>query len=153
MEAQFDRVVDTNLKGASSLCQAAAQTMINQKSAGRIIKYLLLSHEDLPSSECPPLLLQRWPAHAHAHDLPWNWLLIILPVNNIAPALSIPSIERRCQAIPKKLQALLDEIPLHRWATEEIGPLALYLASDASSYVTGSTFTIDGGLCITLALS
>jgi glucose 1-dehydrogenase len=45
------------------------------------------------------------------------------------------------------MATLLKEIPLHRMGQpEEIAELALYLASEASSYVTGSTFIIDGGL-------
>ena len=42
---------------------------------------------------------------------------------------------------------MLKEIPLHRMGQpEEVGKLALYLASDAAAYVTGSTYFIDGGL-------
>ena len=45
------------------------------------------------------------------------------------------------------MEELLSEIPLGRMAKlEEVAALALYLASDASAYVTGSTFFIDGGM-------
>lgn len=47
---------------------------------------------------------------------------------------------------PERYQAFLAKIPLGRWGElDEIGGLALYLASRASSYVTGAAFTIDGG--------
>jgi glucose 1-dehydrogenase len=48
---------------------------------------------------------------------------------------------------PDQMEKLLSEIPLGRMGKpEEIAPLAVYLASDASTYVTGSTFFIDGGM-------
>jgi gluconate 5-dehydrogenase len=47
---------------------------------------------------------------------------------------------------PEKYAAFLSKIPLGRWGElHEIGALALYLASPASSYVTGAGFSIDGG--------
>ncbi len=47
---------------------------------------------------------------------------------------------------PEKYQAFIDKIPVGRWGElHEIGGLALYLASPASSYVTGASFSIDGG--------
>ncbi|GER91101.1 hypothetical protein KDW_52630 [Dictyobacter vulcani] len=50
----------------------------------------------------------------------------------------IPPLTQTSKPNPKKYQALLDEIPLHRMGQpEEIGKLALYLASDAAAYVTG----------------
>jgi glucose 1-dehydrogenase len=48
---------------------------------------------------------------------------------------------------PDQMEELLSEIPLGRMAKpEEIAALALYLASDASAYVTGSTIFIDGDM-------
>jgi glucose 1-dehydrogenase len=48
---------------------------------------------------------------------------------------------------PDQMEKLLSEIPLGRMGKpEEIASLAVYLASDASAYVTGSTFFIDGGM-------
>lgn len=47
---------------------------------------------------------------------------------------------------PEKYEAFISKIPMGRWAEpEEIGGLALYLSSPASSFVTGSGFSIDGG--------
>jgi glucose 1-dehydrogenase len=46
-----------------------------------------------------------------------------------------------------QIEELLSEIPLGRMGEpEEVATLAIYLASDAASYVTGSTFVIDGGM-------
>ena len=70
-------------------------------------------------------------------------------VNNIAPGAVATPIDADVMANPKKMEALLTEIPLHRMGQpEEVAKLALFLASDASAYVTGSTYGIDGGLMI-----
>jgi len=58
-----------------------------------------------------------------------------------------PSWWLNLEAHPDQMEKLLSEIPLGRMGRpEEVAEMALYLASDASAYVTGSTFTIDGGL-------
>ena len=70
-----------------------------------------------------------------------------ITVNNIGPGAIETPIDKDVEADPEKMVALLKEIPLHRMGQpEEIGKLALYLASDAAAYVTGSTYFIDGGL-------
>ena len=70
-----------------------------------------------------------------------------ITVNNIGPGAVDTPIDADVKANPQKMAALLAEIPLSRMGQpEEIAGLALYLASDAAAYVTGSTFFIDGGL-------
>ena len=72
-----------------------------------------------------------------------------ITVNNIAPGAINTPIDADVEADPKKLSALLNEIPLHRMGQpEEIGKLAVFLASDAAAYVTGSTYVMDGGLSV-----
>ena len=72
-----------------------------------------------------------------------------ITINNIAPGAVNTPIDADVLADPEKLKALLAEIPLHRMGQpEEVADLALFLASEAASYVTGSTYTIDGGLSI-----
>jgi NAD(P)-dependent dehydrogenase (short-subunit alcohol dehydrogenase family) len=67
-------------------------------------------------------------------------------VNNIAPGAAETSMDAPLKEHPDQMQELLSEIPLGRMGKpEEIADLAVYLASDASAYVTGSTFLIDGG--------
>jgi len=67
-------------------------------------------------------------------------------VNAIAPgAIETPMMESAKQD-PKTLEAILSRIPMHRFGKpEEVSNLVLFLASDNSSYMTGSTVVIDGG--------
>jgi glucose 1-dehydrogenase len=72
-----------------------------------------------------------------------------ITVNNIAPGAIHTPIDRDVEANPEKMAALLKEIPLDRMGQpDEVGKLAVYLASDAAAYITGSTYVIDGGLII-----
>jgi 3alpha(or 20beta)-hydroxysteroid dehydrogenase len=68
-------------------------------------------------------------------------------VNSIHPGvISTPMVDDAPAAVKAKLQTILDRQPIARMGTpKEVAYLALYLASDESSYCTGSQFTIDGG--------
>lgn len=70
-----------------------------------------------------------------------------ITVNNIAPGAIDTPINKETERDPKKMKALLNEIPLDRMGEpDEVAELAAYLASDAAAYVTGSTYVIDGGM-------
>jgi glucose 1-dehydrogenase len=70
-----------------------------------------------------------------------------IPVNNIAPGAIETPINRNLDEHPEQRQELLSEIPLGKIGQpEDVAFMALYLASDASSYSTGSTFFVDGGM-------
>jgi NAD(P)-dependent dehydrogenase (short-subunit alcohol dehydrogenase family) len=67
-------------------------------------------------------------------------------LNAIAPGLVDTRLAHGIVGNPQFSQRYTDRAPLHRYAQPaEIAPLAVYLASDESSYVTGQVFTIDGG--------
>jgi glucose 1-dehydrogenase len=70
-----------------------------------------------------------------------------ITVNNIGPGAIFTPIDADIEANPEIEKALMAEIPLGRWGKpEEVAELAVYLASDAAAYCTGSTFFIDGGM-------
>lgn len=72
-----------------------------------------------------------------------------LTVNNIAPGMILTPINEKVIDDPARLERAESIIPFHRGGTpEEVANVALFLASDASSYVTGSTYTVDGALSI-----
>ncbi|HLN31417.1 MAG TPA: SDR family oxidoreductase [Gemmataceae bacterium] len=76
-----------------------------------------------------------------------DWAPHGVTVNAIAPGPFLTAPNRRWfQEKPGFHEEIAALIPLGRWGDpEELGPLALYLASDASSFMTGATLTIDGG--------
>ena len=145
-EEQFDRVLGIDLKGAFFCAQAAARQMVKQQSAGRIVNISSV-HEDLPMPQNVPYCCAKGGLRMLMRTICLELAPHHITVNNIAPGAVDTPIDADVKADPKKMQALLDEIPLHRMGQpDEIAELALYLAADASAYVTGSTIVIDGGL-------
>ncbi|MBV9227832.1 MAG: glucose 1-dehydrogenase [Chloroflexi bacterium] len=147
-EQQFDRVVGVDLKGPFFCAQAAAREMIKRKTAGRIINISSV-HEDLAMPKNVPYCCAKGGIRMLMRTIAIELAPYNITVNNIAPGAVDTPIDADVKADPEKMKALLAEIPLHRMGQpEEIAKLALFLASDASAYVTGSTYVIDGGLMI-----
>nr|BBH94961.1 glucose-1-dehydrogenase [Thermogemmatispora argillosa] len=145
-EEEFDRVLAVDLKGPFFCAQAAARQMIRQGTAGRIINVSSV-HEDLPMPLNVPYCCAKGGLRMLMRTICLELAPYHITVNNIAPGAIDTPIDADVKADPQKYQALLAEIPLHRMGQpEEVAALALYLASDAAAYVTGSTFVIDGGL-------
>ena len=70
-----------------------------------------------------------------------------ITVKNISPGAIETPINKNLDEHPEQRQELLSEIPLGRIGRpEDVASMALYLASNASSYSTGSTFFVDGGM-------
>lgn len=143
-EAEWDRVVGTNLKGTWLVAQAVARQMIAARVQGSIINVAsilgLLAEPDLPAycaSKAGVLNLTR----ALALDLAPHGIR----VNALAPGYFETDLNRAFLASDAG-QQMLRRIPLRRsGALDELdGPLLL-LASDASRFMTGSTLVIDGG--------
>jgi glucose 1-dehydrogenase len=145
-EQNFDRVISVDLKGAFFGAQLAAREMVKRKIAGRIINISSV-HEDLPMPGNVPYCCAKGGMRMLTRTISLELAPHNITVNNIGPGAVHTPIDRDVEADPEKMAALLKEIPLHRMAQpEEIAHLALYLASDASAYVTGATYFIDGGL-------
>ncbi|MGZ3646888.1 MAG: SDR family oxidoreductase, partial [Ktedonobacteraceae bacterium] len=147
-EQQFDRVLSVDLKGAFFCAQAAARAMVKSKTAGRIINISSV-HEDIAMPNNSPYCCAKGGIRMMTRTICNELAPYGITVNNIAPGAIFTPIDADVEADPKKLEALFAEIPLRRWGQpEEIGKLAVFLASDAAAYVTGSTYVMDGGLSV-----
>lgn len=147
-EDQFDKVLSIDLKGPFFCAQAAARAMIQQKITGRIINISSV-HEDLAMPQNAPYCCAKGGVRMMTRTIALELAPYNITVNNIAPGAIHTPIDADVEADPEKMKALLSEIPLARMGQpDEVAKLAVFLASDAASYMTGSTYLIDGGLTI-----
>jgi glucose 1-dehydrogenase len=144
-EASWDRTLAVDLKGPFLCLQAAARRM--KETGGGSIVNISSIHEDFPFPSYAPYAA----AKGGLRMLMRNAALVLAPlgirVNNIAPGAIATPINAATLADPAKVQRLKEIVPLQRMGKpEEVAEVALFLASDRSSYVTGSTYFVDGGI-------
>jgi 2-deoxy-D-gluconate 3-dehydrogenase len=143
-EADWDAVVDTNLKSVFFLCQAAGRHMI-ASGGGRIINIAsMLTFQGgirVPSYTASKsgiggltkLLANEWAKHG-------------VTVNAIAPGYIATNNTAALQADAARNAAIVDRIPAGRWGDPaDLGGAAVFLASDAAAYVQGHILAVDGG--------
>ena len=140
------KIIDVNLIGPLLISQAAGRQMVKQGTGGRIINISSI-HEDLPMPTNAPYCASKGGLRMLTRTISVELAKHKITVNNIGPGAIYTPIDADIQAQPEIEKLLMAEIPLNRWGKpEEVAGLAVYLASDEASYVTGSTFFIDGGM-------
>jgi glucose 1-dehydrogenase len=141
----WNKTIAVNLTGAWLGCQEAAKQMVSQGGSGRILNISSV-HEDLPMPTNSPYCATKGGLRMLMRTIAVE-LAPHITVNNIAPGAVDTPMDTPLEEDANKMQQLLSEIPLRRMGKpEEVAALAVYLASDAAAYVTGSTFVIDGGM-------
>jgi len=144
-EADWDVVLQTNLKGPFFLAQAVAKTMIAGKRPGTIINTSSLIAY-IGGKTIPGYAASKGGINQITKAMANDWAKFGIRVNAIAPGYFITDVTEALQKNKERYTEILGRIPLGRWGNpEELCGVALYLASDASSYVTGQTFIVDGG--------
>lgn len=143
-EKAFDKIMEVNVKGYFFLAKEVAPIMMEQKK-GNIIN--LASTAGLRPT---PLLgiysISKAGVIMLTKVLAWEWAPFNIRVNCIAPGLVQTKFSTALWANEEILKKILENVPLKRIAQpEEIVGAAIYLASDASSYVTGETIVVAGG--------
>ncbi len=143
---ELHKILDVNLVGPFLVCQAAARQMIKQGEGGRLINISSV-HEDLPMPTNAAYCASKGGLRMLTRTIAVELGKDKITVNNIGPGAVYTLIDTDIEAKPELEKALMSEIPLNRWGKpQEIAALAVYLASDEASYVTGSTYFIDGGM-------
>ncbi len=145
-EADYDAVLNVNLKGAFFLTQAFVRRLRDAKRPGRIINISSV-HEDMVFPHFSTYCASKGGMRMLMRDLAVELGPLGITINDIAPGAINTPINASLLANKPKLDALLANIPLGRLGTpQEVAGLAAYLASDEAAYITGSTYIIDGGL-------
>jgi NAD(P)-dependent dehydrogenase (short-subunit alcohol dehydrogenase family) len=144
-EAQWDEVLDVDLKGAFLCAQAAGRVMIRQ-GGGRIINIASIAAQVGVSTGNANYAAAKGGMVALTRTLAIEWAPHHVLVNAIAPThFRTPLITRGLQD-PQTHAYFLRNIPLGRLGEphEIVGPV-IFLASDAATMVTGTTLNVDGG--------
>lgn len=140
------KILDVNLIGPFLVAQAAAKQMIQQGNGGRIINISSV-HEDLPMPTNSAYCASKGGLRMLARTIAVELAKYNITVNNIGPGAIYTPIDADIEAKPELEKALMGEIPLNRWGQPaDVAAVATFLASDESSYVTGSTYFVDGGM-------
>ena len=145
-EADYDLVMNTNLKGAFFLTQRFVQKLMEAKKPGRVVNISSV-HEDMVFPNFASYCAAKGGMRMLMRDLAMELGPYGITVNNVAPGAISTPINANLLNNPTQLKALLNNIPLGRMGTsEEVASLVAFLASDEAAYVTGSTYAMDGGL-------
>ena len=143
-EADWDAVIDTNLKSVFFLCQAAGRHMIAQ-GAGKIINIAsMLSFQG--GIRVPSYTASKSGIGGLTKLLANEWAAKGVNVNAIAPGYIATNNTAALQADATRNRGILDRIPAGRWGNaSDLGGAAVFLASAAADYVHGHILAVDGG--------
>ncbi|MEO7071695.1 MAG: glucose 1-dehydrogenase [Rhodanobacter sp.] len=145
-EADYDLVMDVNLKGPYFLTQAFAHHVSQRGGGGRVVNISSV-HEQLPFPHFASYCASKGGLKMLMRDLALELAPLGITINNIAPGAIKTPINAHLMADPKLMAGLLKNIPLKRLGTpEDVAGVVAFLASDDAAYITGTTVFVDGGL-------
>ncbi len=145
-ERTWDLILGVNLKGTFLCSQACARAMRDSGRGGSIVNISSI-HEDFAFPGFSPYCASKGGIRMLMRNLAVELAPHRIRVNNVAPGAIATPINTATLHDPEKLAILARIIPLGRMGQpDEVAQVAMFLASDASSYVTGSTYYVDGGM-------
>ena len=148
-DEEWDEVVGVDLTGVFRCCRAVAKHMITQRS-GSIINIGSMSGviSNHPQPQCSYNAAKAGVIHL-SKSLAGEWAPYGVRVNTISPGYMATDMTQANRDIPERFNVWMEGTPMGRLGEpKELGPLAVYLASDASSFVTGANILIDGGYTV-----
>jgi glucose 1-dehydrogenase len=145
-EADYDAVLNVNLKGVFFATQEMVKHLLASKRTGKIINISSV-HEELPFPNFTAYCVSKGGMKMLTRNLAVELGPLGITINNVAPGAIETPINTKLLNDPTKLNALLQNIPLNRLGQPgDVASLVAFLASSDADYITGSTFVVDGGL-------
>ena len=141
---EFDRVVAVNLRGNFHVLAAAGRVMTAQRSGSIVLFSSIRAVVTEPGQSVYGMtkagIVQL------AKSAATEWAPSGVRVNVIGPGVTETPLTAPIKAVPEWYQAYATKNPMNRWARpDEMAGPAVFLLSDAASYVTGATLFVDGG--------
>ena len=152
--AEWDHVIDVNLKGAFLCTREALKRMTydsktNSTRSGYSIINISSVHESIPQPQSAPYSASKGGMEMLTKTVALEVADKGIRVNGIAPGAIATDMNRDILEDEQKKKAEEMRIPMHRiGGPEEIAKVAFFLASDDASYMTGTTVYVDGGLTL-----
>jgi NAD(P)-dependent dehydrogenase (short-subunit alcohol dehydrogenase family) len=147
-EEEYDRIMDINVKGMFFCCQAVGTEMLKRKK-GKIINVSSVIAQQVQPQRSVYAISKAGVANL-TRSLALEWSKSGINVNSIAPGVTVTPLNQKYFAEhPDQLQAFADATPRGRVAyPDDYAGAAIFLASEASDYVTGHILLVDGGMAI-----
>ena len=143
-EEDWDAILDCNLKGSFLACQVFGEQMAAQKK-GKIINIASLG-SFVSLSEAVPYCVSKSGVAMLTKCLGSEWAPKGIHVNAIAPGVFRTPLNSHLLELPERKDRILGHTPMQRFGdVEELKGAAIFLASDASDFVTGEILAVDGG--------
>ena len=143
-EADWDAVIDTNLKSVFFLCQAVGRHML-VRGSGKIVNIAsMLTFQG--GIRVPSYTASKSGVGGLTKLLANEWAAKGVQVNAIAPGYIATNNTAALQADENRNRSIMERIPAGRWGDPaDLGGAAVFLASSASDYVQGHILAVDGG--------
>ena len=144
-EQDWDDVININLKTTFFLSQAVAKQFVEQKTGGKIINIAsMLSYQG--GIRVPSYTASKSGVMGITKAMANEWAPYNININAIAPGYMATDNTAQLRADSDRNKSIEERIPAGRWGSpEDLAGAAVYLASDAASYVNGFTLAVDGG--------
>jgi NAD(P)-dependent dehydrogenase (short-subunit alcohol dehydrogenase family) len=145
-EAEWDQVMNTNLKGVFWCCQKAGLKMIAQQS-GSIVNIASMSGMIVNKDRTiTPYCVSKAGVIMLTKNLAMEWVRHNIRVNAIGPGYILTPLNPWMKNDPVKTGQAWERTPMKRFGQpEEIASVAVFLASPGASFITGQTIFADGG--------
>jgi len=146
-EQDWDTVQNVQLKGVFFACQLFAEHMINKKISGRIINIASVNSKVVARPHIVPYVAAKGGVMQMTKALALEWAEYGITVNAIAPGWFQTELTQVIFDDPLVKNEILLHIPQKQFGNpdKDLAGIAVYFASDASSYTTGQMICIDGG--------
>lgn len=143
--AEWDEIFAVNARGTFLLAQAAGRHLLPQGSGSLILVSSV--HEQVGHPRLAAYAASKGAVRLFARSLALEWAERGVRVNLLAPGYVETDMTAGIRSNPRLHDDVIGAIPMGRITSpEEVASTAVFLASDASRYMTGSTLVVDGGL-------